>query len=71
MLNLGLTEPSDGELIRLAPECGIGNTKGIEETDDGVELGSELLKISLSGGRRKVKVGNILRNLSLSILSSV
>ena len=50
VLDLGLTEPSDGELVTLAPECRVSNAEGVEEANDGVELGTKFLEISLAGG---------------------
>ena len=47
MLDLGLTEPSDGELIRLAPKSRVRHAKGIEVSNDGVELRAQLLKVGL------------------------
>ena len=47
VLDLGLSEPSDGEFVTLAPECRVSDAEGIEEANDGVELGTKLLEISL------------------------
>ena len=47
VLDLGLSEPSNGELIALAPEGAVSDAEGIEVANDGIELGAKLLEISL------------------------
>ena len=57
VLDLGLSEPANGELIALAPESRVGDAKGIEEANDGVELGAKFLEVSLCfrGNSRREK----------------
>ncbi len=50
MLNLGLTEESDGGLVGLTPDGGGGELKGIVVLEYGVGLGGNLLEI-IHGGR--------------------
>mmetsp|Transcript_42664 Transcript_42664/g.62274 ORF Transcript_42664/g.62274 Transcript_42664/m.62274 type:complete len:282 (+) Transcript_42664:181-1026(+) len=50
VLDLGLTEPSNGEFIALSPEGGISKTKRIPVAYDGVKLLSKGLKVTLGLG---------------------
>ena len=58
VLDLGLSEPANGELVTLSPESRVGDTKGVEEANDGVELGSKFLEISLrsKGETRELEI---------------
>lgn len=53
VLDLGMTEPSDGKLVGLSPESGVGELQGVPVLDDGVEILGQGLEIGLRGETQK------------------
>lgn len=48
MLDLSVTEEANGRLFSCAPKISLGEIEGVKETNNGVELLGENLKISLT-----------------------
>ena len=48
-----MTEPSDGKLVGLSPESGVGELQGVPVLDDGVEILGQGLEIGLRGETQK------------------
>jgi len=57
VLDLGLTEETDGGLVTRAPEVGIGKAKGIVEANGRVEVLGQRLEVSLFIHSSKIMLG--------------
>jgi len=60
VLDFGMSQPSNGLFFGEAPECGINQTEGIPERNDGVQLGCQGFQIGLGLGELGAGAGRLL-----------